>query len=116
MSVTTFRPATKELVSHSFNFGDAPQTIWTMPVGGRVVDASVAIRTPFNAAGATIKLGTAADDDGIVGTGDNVPTVAGEYGVTPDFDLSQSTAIRLTVTPDGASAGAGVVTLTIAYN
>lgn len=116
MSVTTFRPATKELVSHSFNFGDAPQTIWTMPTGGRVIEASVTIRTPFDAAGATIKVGTAADDDGIIAAGDNVPTMAGEYDVAPDFDVSQSTAIRLTVTPDGASAGAGVVTLTIAYN
>lgn len=116
MSVTTFRPATREIVSHSFSFGDAAQTIWTMPVGGRVIEASVTIRTAFNAAGATVKVGTAADDDGIIGTGDNVPTVIGQYDVGPDFDLSQSDAIRLTVTPAGASAGAGVVTLIIAYN
>lgn len=113
---TIFRPATREIVSHDFAFGDAAQAIFTMPAAGRVIEASVTIRTAFTDAAATIKVGPAADDDGVIATTDNVPTTEGEYQVRPDFDLSSGDAIRLTISPGSSVAGSGVITLVISFD
>jgi hypothetical protein len=115
VSVTTVRPATREIVSHSFSFGDAAQTIWTMPADGRVLSASVSIRTAFDASGSAVEIGVSGDADAIFGAADASPTVAGEYEVDADYDLDAGETVRLALTPNGSVQGSGVVTLVVAF-
>lgn len=96
-----------------FAYGDAsPAVIYTPSANALVVLARVDILTPFDGAGAQIKIGTAADDDLFLSAAQNDPGFAAEYEATPDEVIAAGTDIRITIAPGGgASAGTGRVVL-----
>jgi hypothetical protein len=96
----------------AFAYGDAPGTVWTAPVAGRVVLARVTIDPAFDGAGAEVLVGTAGTPGLLVDATRVAPSMVGDYELTPDVDLLAGTAVRITINPgSGASQGAGVLFL-----
>ena len=111
----TAADVSREVLTFPFAFGDAPQTIHTMPHAGRVVEAAVSYRAALNGAAPAVRLGHNATSDSILAAADSDPTQAGQWAVAPDLDLTFNDTVRLAITPDGSTQGAGVVRLTISY-
>jgi hypothetical protein len=96
----------------SFSYGDAPGTVYAPTAAGTVTVARVVITTPFNGTAPTLQLGTLAVPDAAMAATDSDPTTAGEYEVTADLQLAAGEALRITITPDGSTAGTGLIYLT----
>ena len=60
----------------------------------------------------TIRVGTLAQPGAAMGSDANDPTAAGEYEVTADLRLSAGESLLLTISPGGATQGAGLIYLT----
>lgn len=93
----------------SFSFGDAsPAPVFTASAGCTDVLARIVIDTPFNGAGAALKLGTSTAPEALIAAANNDPTTAAGYESAPDVALASGEAIVLTITPGtGATQGAG---------
>lgn len=105
----------REIIAVPFAFGDAPQTIYTMPLTGRVIEAGVSYRTAFNGAAPTLTLGHNLIVGSILGTTDSDAKQADQYEVYPDLDLIAGDLIKIAIVPSGSTVGAGVVRLIISF-
>jgi hypothetical protein len=95
----------------AFAFGDAsPLPILTVPNDCTDILARLVIDTPFDGAGAQLKLGTSGNPEALLAAVHNDPTQAAGYEAAPDVSLSAGQQILLTITPGaGATQGAGRV-------
>lgn len=95
----------------AFSFGDAsPAPIFTAPANCTDVLARVVIDTPFDGAGASLKLGTSVAPEALMAAAQNNPAQVAGYEAAPDVALTSGEAIVLTITPGtGATQGAGRV-------
>ena len=95
----------------AFAYGDAtPATIYVVAQNGVLTQSSIAIDTPFNGTGATIKLSVGATT--ILDTTQNNPAQVAEYQTAPTLAVSVGNTVVLTIVPgSGATAGAGRVFL-----
>lgn len=93
----------------NFSFGDAsPATIWTTPHTLHVVLTRVVVLTPFNGAGASVKVGTVANDQLLFEPGAAELSQAAAWEFNSDAQLLSAESIKVTITPgSGASAGTG---------
>ena len=93
----------------AFAFGDAsPLPVFTPAADCTGILVRLLIDTPFDGVGAAIRIGTAAQPDALMGSGDNDPATVGGYEVAPDLELISGTPIVVSITPGaGASKGAG---------
>lgn len=96
----------------SFSYGDAPGAVYTPSAAGTITVARVVIETPFNGTAPSLQLGTLASPGAAMAATDNDPTSSGEYEVTADLHLAAGEPLRITVTPDGSTAGSGRIYLT----
>lgn len=94
-----------------FAFGDAsPVPIFTPAVNCTGILMRLVINVPFNGAGATLTLGTAAQPNALLPADHNDPTNVGGYEVAPDAALVAGVPIVLTIIPGtGATQGAGFI-------
>lgn len=99
----------------SFAYGDAsPSRLFTLPAGKTVFTVIVVIQQRFNGTGATLKVGDAVDDDRLMATNQNDPTVIAEYETNPGYTYSTPTDLLLTINPgSGATNGSGYVLIEI---
>lgn len=95
----------------AFAYGDAtPTTIYVVAQNGVLTQSSIAIDTPFNGAGATLKLSVGATT--ILDTTQNNPAQVAEYQTAPTLAVTTGTAVVLTIVPGaGATAGNGRIFL-----
>lgn len=96
----------------TFSYGDASGAIYTPSAAGTITVARVVIETPFNGAAPTLQIGTLAEPGAAMAATDNDPTSAGEYEVTADLHMAAGEPLRITVAPDGSTAGSGRIYLT----
>jgi hypothetical protein len=105
-------------VVHPFAFGDASQAVFTAAAAVRVVAAAVSVRTPFNGAGAAVRVGRVGDGsppDNVLAAADTDVSAAAVYTAAADVALAAGDQLYLTISPGtGGSAGAGVLTIHIA--
>lgn len=92
-----------------FAFGDAsPLPVFTPAVNCTDILVRLVIDTPFNGAGAALKLGTVAQPEALLAASHNDPTAAGGYEAAPDAALVAGVPIVLSIVPGtGATQGAG---------
>lgn len=93
----------------AFAFGDAsPVPVFTPAANCTDILVRLVIDTPFDGAGAALKLGTPSQPEALMAAAHNDPTSAGGYEVAPDAALAAGTPIVLTIIPGaGATQGAG---------
>jgi hypothetical protein len=101
--------STRKVVS--FSYGDAsPAPLFTVPADCTDILARLVIDTPFDGAGASLKLGTSGNPEAFLAAADNDPTAAAGYEAAPDLSVSSGEQVLLTITPGtGATQGAGRV-------
>lgn len=105
-------PAGDSIPPINFGFGDAPANVWTAESAGVLTVVRLQMRTPFDGAGAAIRVGLADGDPEAILAADQVnPYSDHEFEVTPDLVLAQGDAVRLAITTGTASAGAGTLFL-----
>lgn len=97
----------------TFAYGDAsPSNIYVAPNDRMAVMVRVVIDTPFDGAGAALKIGTAASPELLMPAASNDPSAASSYEFTPDEDLNAGDTIQLAITPgSGATQGGGRIIL-----
>lgn len=105
---------TPELVSVSFAFGDAPRVVYTAPMAGRIVRASLSYRTALNTS-AIVLVGVVNGGGSIVAATDSDPSTVASYDVSPDLSFAPGAQIWLTITPSGSVTGAGILTLFVSF-
>lgn len=96
----------------AFSYGDAPGVIYTATGAGTLTAVRLVVVTPFNGTAPTIALGTLAQPGAAMATTDNDPMTVAEYEITADLHLDAGETLRITITPDGSTAGAGLIYLT----
>lgn len=98
-----------------FSYGDAtPEFLTTAQAGKLVYEVGILITTPFNGAGAALKIGSTLVTDGLMSQGENNPASAGTYETHPNVSFGGPAGVYLTIIPGaGASQGAGLITLII---
>lgn len=113
---TVLTEVLEEIISYDFAYGDAPRAIYTAARGGTLINVSIRYRNTFNSSTATVTVGHNSDPDAVVEATDSDPTTAFEYSIDTDQRVEFGESITLTVTPSGATAGTGIVTLTMSYD
>lgn len=96
----------------AFSYGDAPSVVWTPDAPGILTLVRLKVTQSFNSPAAAIAVGTASDPDAALPSAYVDASVAEEYENTPDIRLAPGEGVRLTITPGGASQGAGLLFLT----
>lgn len=95
----------------AFAFGDAsPSIVLTVnpASAAEITLVQLEIETPFDGAGAEIKIGTAADDDLLMRADQNAPSDAAVFEASPRVRLPAGAQVQLSITPGaGASQGSG---------
>ena len=92
----------------------SPLTIGTVAAGARIVRVHLKIEIPFNGTAPTLEIGDTGVADRLMAAGDNDPKTADTYITYPLHEYSAQTDVTLTITPDGSTAGAGLVFLEVA--
>jgi hypothetical protein len=98
-------------LKHGFSYGDAtPYGFATVPAGKTVQRCRVIIDVPFNGAGATLSVGTAASPQLLMPQGGLMLSEAGIYETSLDLAMLSATQLMIFITPGaGAIAGSGRV-------
>lgn len=113
------QPTPGELVSGfnkvAFAYGDAsPSKLFTIPAGKTVFTCIVVIQQAFNGTGATLKVGDSNQDDRLMSTDKNDPSIVAEFESNPGYTYSTPTELILTINPgSGATTGSGYVLIEI---
>lgn len=113
---TVLTETLEEIISYEFSYGDASRAIYTAARGGVVINASIRYRTTFNSPTATVEIGHNSDPDALVESDESDPTQMYEYSIDTDQRVEAGESITLTITPNGATQGSGIVTLTLSYD
>lgn len=100
-------------IDEPFSYLDGSKVIGTLPAGYLVLASFVEIQTAWNAAGATVSLGSAADPDGLLNGTDPAtlqvcPATADWFRSIRPVDLGGGSSVDVTVTVDSAGSTAGV--------
>jgi hypothetical protein len=106
------RSATAERsVRVPFTFStSSPLLIGTQASNEMIVSTLVVVTVAFNGGAPTLQVGTAVAPSLVFAAGEVKPHNASQYETDEVFDAPlTSTAIRLTITPSGSTAGAGYV-------
>lgn len=106
----------EENQSFDFAFGDAARIVFTMPRSGLIINTSIRYRTPFNSSSPTVVVGHNGNIDSLLKASESDPKETFEYTVDNDVLLNANDTVTLTIIPDGASAGAGVLTLELSFD
>lgn len=99
-----------------FAYGDASSIVWVAPASGVLTDVSLDITAAFNGTAPAVSIGTNIDPGAAMAADQNDPTLASEYQNTANIALVAGQGVRLTITPAGATTGAGVLYLTFIPN
>lgn len=104
--------ANTELKPVNFSFGDASSIVFTVPVNSVVLKMAVNIITPFNGVGASISLGTLANNNLLVSAQQTDLTVAAKFEIDPNVNIVAASDIYIFINAgSGATQGNGWVTL-----
>lgn len=106
------RDAAGTLSPVSFNWGDAPRTVFTAPEDGFLTVARLQMTTAFNDPAATIIAGTVGAPEAVMPAAWNVPASTWEFETAPDLPLAAGESIILTIHPGTSTTGAGLLFLT----
>lgn len=106
----------EEIISYDFAYGDAARAIYTGIRGGTLINVSLRYRNIFNSATSTVVVGFNSDTDALVKATDTDPTMPYEYSIDTDQRVEIGESVSLTITPNGATQGTGIVTLTLSYD
>jgi len=93
----------------NFSYGDAGSDVFTPAVAGTITVLRLVVLTPFNGSAPSLVLGKTGSLDAAMAATDNDLLSEGEYEITADMHLDVGESLRITITPDGSTAGAGVV-------
>lgn len=87
----------------------SPMTIGTVPAKARILRRRQDIQTAFNGTAPTTTMGDAGNAARLMAATDSDPKTQAAYGgdMSPSYPYEAETAITLTITPDGSTAGAG---------
>lgn len=103
------------IANYDFSFGDPTRNIMHAPAGYRVISAKIIIKTAFNGAGASLKIGDAGNAESIMAAAGNDPTLVSVFATEPAVQYSVATPILFTINPGaGATQGSGSVVVEIA--
>lgn len=94
-----------------FSWGDAPQAVFTFPVDGVITEARLRYETPFNGAGASVRIGLASGDDALLPAEWNNPYSSNWFENNPDLAVIAGQQVWITITPGTASQGSGFLFL-----
>ncbi len=94
----------------AFAFGTAsPLTLQALAAGAVVEFALVVIETVFDDPTATLKVGTVATPDLVLGTGEIKATAIGQYASDIAHEVAVPEFLKLTISPGASTQGAGHV-------
>lgn len=96
----------------AFNWGDAPQAVYTAETGGFLSLVRIQFTQAFNDPSAQIIVGIAGNPDGIMPADFNQPTTIYEYENSPDLFMSMGDEVILTISSGISSQGSGLLFLT----
>lgn len=97
----------------SFTFATpSPLTLVPVTAGDIVIDAEIVIEIPFNGTNPTLSVGDTADAQRYIPTTQNDPKTIGNYGSQTNYEYVGIDTVRLTIVPDGSTAGAGYILIT----
>jgi hypothetical protein len=97
-------------IDYAVGTGAAQSSVTSIPSGAIVLSAEVKVTTPYST-GATISVGQTGSVSLLQGTGDNMPTVVGEYLAEQRTSWGGSSLPVLTTVSGAPAAGAGTVTV-----
>lgn len=105
------QPGDSDWVRVPFTWSDtSPKTIFAAPSGATIFTAQIVIQTPFNGAGAQLRLGDALNNRRLMRANQNVPSMSGEYETNPGYTYATAANILLEITPGlGGNQGQGFV-------
>lgn len=102
-------PQVLEFDQIKYSAGSTATKIGTVPAGYTVLKTWVNVTTAFNSGTSdTIKIGTATDDDALIGTSDITTHTAGTYSKSNILACESATDIKAVLTKTGDAATAGV--------
>jgi hypothetical protein len=97
-----------------FNFNTAsPVTIASLAIGDVVMIGNCTVSTAFDDGSATLQLGVAGTLGAVLDTGDVSPGNVANYQSLTPYIATANTNLILTITPAGATQGAGTITCLI---
>lgn len=101
-----------ELKPFNFSYGDASSIAFNVPANAIVLKVSVNISVPFNGAGASFTVGTAANNSLLIASSQIDVKIAAKFDIDPNELIATSTNIYTFITAGaGATQGSGWVTL-----
>ena len=87
--------------------------IWTAPVTSEIALVSLDVRTPFDGAGATCRIGTLASPGLLLDSAQVDLAVDATFETTPRLEMAAGEQMYLTIVPGaGATQGAGQILIT----
>lgn len=95
-------------VAFLFSTG-SPLTLFSLLAGDVVTECELVIQTAFDTVSATLEVGVAGDTGAILDTTEISPSSIGQYSTVADRTSAIAETLILTITPSGATAGAGYV-------
>lgn len=96
---------------YTFSFGDAtPISISVANANDFIRTVTVSILTPFNGSSSSLSIGDAGNPNRLVpSTAIDIRDGPAEWEYNPNYRYTSQTAILLTITPDGATQGNGII-------
>lgn len=105
-------PSTGAVPPIEFSYGDAAGVRWNAPTAGTFTVCRLDFLTPFNGAGATVKVGIVGNTSALMDVTASEPTTIGSYVETIEVTVSAGTGLWLEISPAGSSQGSGILYVT----
>lgn len=97
----------------TFSFGDAPHPVFTAVGPGTLTVCRIVMKTPFNGAPSSIRLGTSADPENVMRAEYVDLASTSEFENTPDIHMADGDEVLIALSVGiGATAGDGIILFT----